>query len=322
MILRDNVYGTIDEDVIRRDFTVNALYYNIKDFSIVDFVGGMQHIAERKLHLIGNAETRYREDPVRMLRAVRLSAKLALDIDEKSRQLIPQLAHLIQGVPKARLWDESLKLFLSGHAKATLEQLSTYQLFELLFPLTHQALQTTTEAESPSQDVVRQFIQLVMQNTDKRIAINRPVTPAFFYAAMLWYPLNGLTETYHQQDMPIMEAFHRACGEILAIQHAAITIPRRFAIVIREIWAMQFQLNKRNGRRAEQLLSQARFRAAYDFLLLRAEAGEPVQELSDWWTQFQEVDDTQRRAMVKALTPSGPRRRRRPPRKNNKRNSS
>ncbi|MBD3609903.1 MAG: polynucleotide adenylyltransferase PcnB [Gammaproteobacteria bacterium] len=299
MVLSDNVYGTLEEDAWRRDFTVNALYYNIRDFSVVDYTGGMADLNKGMLSLIGEPEQRFREDPVRMLRAVRFAAKLGFRIAPDVEQAIYRLGYLLQEVPAARLFDEMLKLFMSGHAVASFEGLRHYRLFEHMFPATEVCL-AHEEAGFP-----RTFITRAMANTDKRLAEDKPVTPAFLLAALLWEPLRQLAEENIADGEPAYQAFHAAADVVLSQQVKHISIPRRFSVMMREMWIMQTRLPRRQGKRAFALLSHDRFRAAYDFLLLRAESGEVNAELGEWWTRFQQVDESEQRVMVRALESDG-----------------
>jgi poly(A) polymerase len=306
-IIRDNVYGTIDEDVWRRDFTVNALYYNIADFSVWDYVGGAEDIAARRLRLIGDPETRYREDPVRMLRAARFEAKLGFLLDPASAEPLERLRHLLIGVPPARLFDEMLKLFLTGHGARSLEVLRKYKLLEILLPSLDRYLN-----EHPG-SIVEQMLMTGLRNTDARAAAGKPVTPTFLLALLLYGPIAKLIESspperWHELQT-ILEACDRAVRE--AAQH--MTIPRRFALGVREMFAFQPRLEHPRGRRALRLLESPRFRAAYDLLLLRAEHGLAPKEMAEWWTRLQEVSSEEQVRMAESLTgrgapPSGERR--------------
>ncbi len=312
LVLRDNTWGSIEEDALRRDFTINALYYNIADFSLHDFTGSMQDINDQVIHLIGDAQTRYREDPVRMLRAARFAAKLDFHIDPATADPIPELAELLLQVPAARLFDEVLKLFLSGHARASYEQLQQLNLFRFLFPETQQAL------EGEQGQIWETMLLAAMDNTDRRLEADKPVTPAFIYAVLLWPVIQQRLGGYLSSGLPPAQALHKAATRALnqQIQHTAI--PRRFSTVMREMWELQFRLDKRAGRRADALMEHPRFRAAYDFLLLREQAGEINPGLGDWWTRYQEEDETGRRDMITQLGNqggTGKRRRRRRPRK-------
>ncbi len=308
MVVRDNVYGSIEEDAIRRDFTVNALYYNIADFSVLDFVGGVRDLQRRQLNIIGDPEARYREDPVRMLRAVRLASKLGLKISRETARPIPALAHLLEQVPAARLWDECGKMFLSGHASVTWHKLLEMELAGALFPLTTSALHGAHATD------FRLFLDRALASTDERIADRKPVNPAFLYAVMLWEPMLTAQKRLEKVGMGPEDAFHKACAEVIAQQTERVAIPRRFAMVIKDIWLLQRQLPRRTPKRVERMLQHPRFRAGYDFLVLRAKPGTEDEQLAQWWTAIQEADETERRAMLKALSGQGrkPRRRRRP----------
>ncbi len=285
-ILRDNVYGSVDEDVWRRDFTVNALLYNIEDFSIVDYVGGIHDIKAGCLRLIGEPERSYREDPVRMLRAMRFAVKLGFTIHENTARPIPELAHLLNDIPPARLFEEFLKLFLSGYAVQTFEALRHHGLFGYLFPQTESSL-AAQEGGFPHTFAIR-----ALENTDQRLAEGKPVTPAFLIAALLWDPLRQQAEAYVAEGMKRHEAQQLAGDDLISRQVASIAMPRRFTRIAKEIWSLQPRLQNLAGKqskRATRLLTHPRFRAAYDFLLLRAAAGEPVADAAEWWTQ-QQID--------------------------------
>ncbi|MCV6624521.1 MAG: polynucleotide adenylyltransferase PcnB [Cellvibrionaceae bacterium] len=308
MLLRDNVYGDLRSDALRRDFTVNALYYSLDGFTLHDYTGGLQDLEARQLRMIGNPRTRYQEDPVRLLRAVRFAAKLDFEIEPSTAAPIAELAPLLSNIASARLFDECLKLFLSGYASATFARLREYQLLGQLFPASEQCL-----AEGKPQELG--LIERVMNNTDRRLANEQRVTPAFILAALLWAPLQrALAE---QQGQPPAAAMHKAAQAVVEAQLRHTAIPKRFLITMREIWDLQGRLPQRGGKRAERLLEHPRFRAAYDFLLLREEAGEDLGGLGKWWTQYQNANEEERLAMVGKL-PQGnskPRRRRRKPNK-------
>lgn len=312
-ILRDNVYGTLEDDAWRRDFTINALYYNVQDFSVIDYVNGMADITAGVLRIIGDPAQRYREDPVRMLRAVRFAAKIGFQIDAASEAFIYDNGHLLDDIPAARLFDEVLKLFMSGQAVQTYELLRHYYLFEFLFPLTDDSL-GEEEDGMPHQLVLR-----ALTNTDARIAVGKPVTPAFLYAALLWEPVRIAMRPLLEQGVDELPALHQAANSVIEEQLRYTSLPRRFSTPMVEIWSMQLRLGSRSGRRAFRLLEHPRFRAAYDFLLLRGESGEVEQALCDWWTEFQVADEPAREEMVKQLGPaaagSGAKRRKRPPRR-------
>jgi poly(A) polymerase len=311
-LLRDNVFGNIEEDAQRRDFTINAMYYNIADFSISDFAGGMQAIKDKTIALIGDPETRYREDPVRMLRAVRFAAKLDMQISESSGAPIKTMASLMANIPPARLFEEVLKLLLSGQGLVTYKLLSEYQLFEPLFPQLAPLLSQPESREC-------KFVEQVLANTDNRINTGQRVTPAFIFAAFMWYPLEERCQHLMTEGgLNHFDAFNLALSDVLHRQIQRIMIPKRFSIPIREIWQLQNRLPKRYGRRAYQMLEHPRFRAAYDFLLLRGQIeGGELLELADWWTDFQEVNEEQRKMMLQLLRDQdgGPPKRARRPRK-------
>ena len=281
-ILRDNVYGTIDEDIWRRDFTVNALYYNIADFSILDYAGGMEDVASRTLRLIGDPVVRYREDPVRMLRAARLSAKLNFSIAKRTARPIREMAELLREVPAARLYDETLKLFHAGHAATSLERLRQFGLLEYLFP--HTARTLLAEENS----LALEFIRAGLENTDRRVNVEKPVTPMFLYAVLLWFPIRETAERIRMEDGGSeIEAFLDACDEVVGEQREYTALPRRFSAPMKEMLLMQRRFHNRRGARARRLLQHRQFRAAYDFLVLRAECGDADPELARWWTDIQ-----------------------------------
>lgn len=316
-LIRDNVFGTIDEDAERRDFTVNAMYYNIADYSVTDFANGIGAIQKRELELIGDPETRYREDPVRMLRAIRFAAKLNFTITARSRQKIPELAELLSNIAPARLFEEVLKLFLSGAGVKTFKLMQEYHLFSRLFPQMENLLLDDKGKEY-------RFIIKVLENTDNRINSGLRVTPAFFYAAVMWYAVEE-RQSQHMQDGGFNphDAFTMAINDVLQRQIQTIMIPKRFSTVIRDIWFLQNRLPKRYGKRAWVTLEHARFRAAYDFLVLRGEIeGGELDELGQWWTEFQEASPVQRKKQLSALRnlDGKPPRKKRPYR-NNKRHS-
>ncbi|GGB08476.1 poly(A) polymerase I [Agarivorans gilvus] len=316
MLLRDNVYGSIEEDAERRDFTVNALYYNIADFSVVDFAGGIGDIAERRLQLIGDPETRYREDPVRMLRAVRFAVKLDFDIAPESLAPIAEYGHLLKDIPAARLFEESLKLLLSGEGKETFKMLAQTQLLYPLFPLLKPLLQQWDE-DAPE----LRFILMALASTDKRVRGEQKVTPAFIFAALLW-PLLEIKKDELLIELSLGEhdAMAMAMNWVLSEQCKSIAIPKRFTTGVREIWQLQSRLDRRFGKRAFQTFSHPRFRAAFDFLELRAKASQDTQlgELAQWWQQWQRSNEQGRNSMVRELNKSAGRnnkRRRRKPKK-------
>lgn len=315
-ILRDNAYGTIDDDVWRRDFTANALYYNIADFSIWDYAGGVEDIAARRLKLIGDPATRYREDPVRMLRAARFEAKLGFSLDGETGSCIRELRGLLGSVPPARLFDETLKLFLTGHGAKSLEVLQRHELLGELLPTVAAYL-----GKHPDGAVAR-LVRQGLANTDQRVAAGKPVTPTFLFALLLYGPFAEIIEKQPQEKWhdigTIVDAVDRAARNA----QGRIAIPKRFTLGVREMFAAQPRLEQPRGRRALRMLEQPRFRAGFDLLLLRAEIGLAAKDIAEWWTQVQEATQTDRDRMADALVaprPSGgegsgrrgPRRRRR-----------
>ncbi|HET7306498.1 MAG TPA: polynucleotide adenylyltransferase PcnB [Gammaproteobacteria bacterium] len=278
-ILRDNVYGTIEEDVWRRDFTVNALYYDIRDFSVWDYVGGLDDLNNRVLRLIGDPATRYREDPVRMLRAVRFAAKHDFTIEPASEAALRELAPRLADVPPARLFDEVLKLFMGGQAEKNFRLLRRYGLLAELFPWTEELLAAEPGAVG--------FVERALVNTDRRVAADQPVTPAFLFAALLWAPVRTYAQWRESDGARPTQALRQASIDIASQQQTRVALPRRFTQPMAEIFEMQARFEQRHGKRPLRLLEHPRFRAAYDFLLLRAEAGEAEQELADWWTALQ-----------------------------------
>ncbi|MFT7373788.1 MAG: poly(A) polymerase [Oleiphilaceae bacterium] len=282
MLLRDNVYGTVEEDAVRRDFTVNALYYSPQNFCVYDFLDGLKDIKAQQLRIIGDPETRYREDPVRMLRALRFAAKLNFEIEPGTSDPIIEMAPLLGNIPPARLFDEMLKLFLSGHAVDIFESLVHYQLFDALFPHISHTLHISKQA-----DYYKDFILKGLNNTDIRIKAEKPVTPAFLYATLIWPEVHRKWHQLQSEGVPEFPALQQAGQQAIQNQLAHISIPKRFTLMMKEIWEYQIRLTKTQGRRPFLLIEQPRFRAAYDFLLLRGQAGEDVKDLGEWWTQFQ-----------------------------------
>jgi poly(A) polymerase len=303
-VLRDNVFGTLEEDARRRDFTVNALYFDPATEELVDFHGGLADLKKRMLRVIGDPEIRYREDPVRMLRAVRLAAKLGLTLDAATREPIRSLAPLMERVPPARLFDEMLKLLLSGHASACLRQLRDVGLHRGLLPLLDVILE---------QPLGERFVTLALAQTDERVLAERPVSPAFLFAALLWHEVLAAWKVRQARGERALGALEAAMDEVLDTQCAKLAITRKLTATMREVWAMQPRFEQRSGNRAYRLLESPRFRMAYDFLALRAASGEVAADLEEWWRAFQGADAESRKAML--LPDTGPRKRRRRRRK-------
>ncbi len=288
-IVRDNVFGELADDVWRRDFTVNALYYDISDFSVIDFVGGYEDIKNQKLRLIGDAKTRYREDPVRMLRALRFSAKLGFDIDETSKLPIYELGPLLKDIPAARLYEEVLKLFHSGYAVRSFELLLEFDLLQYLFPEADKSIK--------QDDNVKNMLFIAMKSTDNRIKNDMRVTPAFLLAALLWQSVNSRTKEIVDSGIPYSVAIQKAATKILGKQSASVSIPKRFTSTMRDIWGLQTRFHYRAGKRALSVLHHEKFRAGYDFLCIRAQATEDsagkdvphnnLRQDCKWWTDIQ-----------------------------------
>jgi poly(A) polymerase len=304
--MRDNVYGGIEDDAFRRDFTINALYYDPKTQNVVDYVDGASHLRERRLVTIGDPATRFREDPVRMLRALRFAVKLGFSLDPDVRKAILQFVDSLENVPPSRMLDEMLKLFHNGYALEAYGELNSLGLFKRLFPL-------TDACEAPGGG---DLIELALANTDRRVRAGKPVIPAFLFACFLWKPLLQETEVRKRNGMPPRAAFATASFDLLRDQSEVVAIPKRIGVIVQEIWQLQQRLERRLPRGIYVLLRHERFRAAYDFLLLRQEIGEVEQELTDWWTRIQEEDQAGQNEMIKALAPpQGGRRRKRRRRK-------
>jgi poly(A) polymerase len=308
MILRDNVYGTIEEDALRRDFTVNALYYDIGTFSLIDYTGGLADLRGGRLRLIGDPVQRYREDPARMLRAVRFACKLGFSIEPETERPLFELSYLLADIAAARLFDELLKLFQAGYALDCFEKLRHYGLFGHLFPDTEACL----AREDQSFPIT--FVSRGLRRTDERVQEGKPVTAFFLFAILLWEPVRRRYEQLAASGKHEIDAIYQASEEICARQHLRVAIPKRISLPMREIWSFQPRLGQREGKRPHRLMGDPRFRAAYDFLLLRAEAGEADPELAEWWTRFQSASNEERTAMSEGGGKKRrPRRRRRRP---------
>lgn len=301
-----NVFGTAEEDAYRRDFTVNALYYDPTDGVIRDYVGGLADLRAGVLRVIGNPEERFHEDPVRMLRAVRFRVKLGFHLTAEGAAMLPRLAPLLTTVSPARLFEEMLKLFHAGNAVGNYRALREHGLFGALFPAVEAALDKGSEENS--------VLMHALVSSDRRIAENKPVTPAFLFAALLWEPVQEAANRARAAGTAPAEAWQRAAEEVLRAQLKIIALPKRFSVPMREIWSLQGRFDRRGGRHAFRFLESKRFRAAYDFLGLRAASGGADAELFEWWTRFQAADTAVRETMVEGLvghTEKRPRRRRR-----------
>ncbi len=311
-ILRDNVYGTIEEDVWRRDFTCNALYYNIADFSIWDYTNGFEDVKQKRLVLIGDADQRLREDPVRMLRAVRFAGKLGFTIDSSVVSAMRGHTNLLSNVPAARLFDEFLKLFQSGYAEPTFELLREHSLFGELFP--------ATEAELADDERYMAFTRSALKNSDERVAEGKSVTPMFLLGVFLWQPVKKIAALLRTEEkMSESQALSLAAYEIVSQQQQRISIPKRFTVPMREMLALQPRFDNLRGKRAMNLLDHKRFRAAYDFMLLRSEIGEVPAETAKFWTDVQTQSPEERAASFQLHSTPG---KKRPPRRRRRRKPS
>lgn len=298
MLTRDNLFGSLEDDASRRDLTINALYYDPGDNSLHDLTNGLADIRHRCIRIIGNPATRFREDPVRMLRVTRFAASLGFSIDEETASPIARLAPHLQQVSAPRLFDESLKLFMSGQGLATFKLLYQFGLYDEIFP------QTRKLVSNPDSTAYR-LLEQAFTNTDKRIRSGKRVTPAFIYAALLWPAVQKKSSALQSSGDSPAFALGKAGASVIAEQISITAIPRRFSIPMREIWDLQLRLPSRGGSRAARLVEHPRFRAAYDFALLREESGEELDGLGEWWTRYQAADESARHKMVDNLDSSG-----------------
>lgn len=298
MLLRDNIFGSIEDDAERRDITINSLYYSAADFTLRDYVNGMADLKQGIIRLIGDPETRYREDPVRMLRVVRFAAKLNMQIAKETAAPIPLLAPALTAVPSARLFEESLKLLQTGYGTATYLLLREYKLFQVIFPLIHQSFTAASDS------AMEKLILLVLKNTDQRLHEGMRVNPAFLFAAIYWYPQHEKAQQIAQEGgLPFYEAFALSMNDTLDEACRTLAIPKRFTTMIRDIWSLQLRLTRRHGKRAWKLMEHAKFRAAYDLLSLRAEVehNTDLLRLTEWWGNFQQATPSEQSGMVHQL---------------------
>lgn len=300
-ILRDNEFGDQEQDAARRDFTANALFYDPATQEIFDYHRGYEDIRANTLRMIGDPEVRYREDPVRMLRAVRLSAKLGMKLDPSTAAPISKMKELLSNVPEARLFDEMLKLLLSGHAMPCIKKLRAMELHHGMLPMLDVILE---------QPLGEKFVMLALQSTDQRIAEEKPASPAFLFAALLWHEVLAAWKGRQEAGERPVAAMHAAMDEVLDRQRAQLAIPRRYDTVMKELWLLQPRFEQRGGQRPFRLLALPRFRAAYDFLMLRCESGEVDAGLGAWWEEFQHAGDERRAEMLQPDS-DGPKKRRR-----------
>jgi len=299
-LLRDNEFGDQEQDAARRDFTANALFYDPSTQEIFDYHEGYADIRANTLRIIGDPEVRYREDPVRMLRAVRLSAKLGMKLDAATAAPIAQMKDLLANVPEARMFDEMLKLLLSGHALECIKKLRAMDLHHGMLPMLDVILE---------QPLGERFVMLSLQNTDQRIRDEKPTSPAFLFAALLWHEVLAVWKVREAAGERAIAALSAAMDEVLERQRAQLAIPRRYDTVMKELWSLQPRFEQRGGQRPLRLLALPRFRGAYDFLLLRCESGEIDPELGEWWTEFQTASEERRAEML--LPDTAPKKRRR-----------
>jgi len=300
-IIRDNVFGSIVDDALRRDFTANALYYDPSSQQVLDFHQGYTDIKAGVLRMIGKPETRYAEDPVRMLRVVRLSAKLGLKIEPATQAPIAKMADLLQDVPPSRLFDEMLKLFLSGHAMESVSALREQHLHHGLLPMLDVVLE---------QPMGERFVMLALKNTDDRVLSGKSANPSFLFATLLWHEMLAAWETYKAEGHHLTPALHMAMSEVIATQAEKLAIHNRYTATMKEIWGLQPRFEQRAGKRPFGLLTHPRYRAAYDFLLLRCESGELPMEIGEWWTAFANAEGDARAEMLQADTSPKKRRKR------------
>ncbi|PAS97191.1 MAG: poly(A) polymerase [Candidatus Dactylopiibacterium carminicum] len=305
-VLQDNVWGSIEEDATRRDFTVNALYYDPTTETVLDFHHGVADLKQKTMRVIGEPDARYREDPVRMLRAVRLAAKLELILDPAARRPIRELGPLLANVPAARLFDEMLKLLASGYAVVSLKRLRDEGLHQGLLPLLDVILEQPQGAR---------FVWLALENTDSRVRAGKPISPGFLFATLLWNEVLKAWKARREAGEHTQPALFAAMDEVLASQAEKLAITRRIAADITEIWALQPRFEKRAGKAPFRLIEQPRFRAGYDFLRLRAESGEIDMELPDWWDNFAHADTGERETLLVADKKTKGTRKRRPRRR-------
>jgi len=297
LLVRDNIYGDLEEDAWRRDFTVNALFYNIADFSVVDYTNGMADLKQRTIRILGDPKVRYQEDPVRILRAIRFAAKLNFTLDKATEAPIWSMKKLLSAVPAARLFEDILKLFYCGHAKRAFELLRHYGLFEILFPLTDTILSSHPQKEHYLTLVVKSC-----ENTDERLRQNLSLNPAFLFAVLLWPALQVKVEQHLAEGKKPYVAFEKGVNEVIAQQLKTVAIPKRHTAIVREIWALQRVMEKRIHRHMNWALAHPRFRAAYDFLLLRLQSGETsLENIVHKLTELQEgkpmvIDSAPRKA--------------------------
>ena len=286
MILSDNSFGSLEEDSLRRDFGINALYYNPISERLIDLQEGLDDISRKRIRSIGPINLRLREDPARMLRAIRISEKLEFELEGDIKESIRLLAYLIQDVSPARLFEESLKMFMGGYGARVFLKLRELEVYKWIFPHNEPALKPFNR---------ELLITKALESTDQRVLKGMPITPAFIYASMLWYPfLNQRSRNIEELRLNNYDASNEAASSILSKQQLITSIPRRFSTPIKDIWFLQFRMNSRFGKKPLRTIQHKRFRAAYDFLLIREAAGEKTGDLGKWWTNYQSASDEER----------------------------
>ena len=291
MILRDNAFGSLEEDSRRRDFGINAIYYNPISKQLIDLQGGIEDISRRLIRSIGPVDLRLREDPVRMLRAIRISEKLGFELATDVREAIRLAAHLIQDVSPARLFEESLKMFMGGQGAKIFLKLKELDVLKWIFPTNDSSLKAFN---------LDLLVTRALESTDDRVLKSMPITPAFIYASILWYPFLSERSRYIKElGLNNYDASNEAASSVLSKQQLITSIPRRFSTPVKEIWFLQFRLNSRFGKKPVRTIQHKRFRAAYDFLLIREAAGEKTGDLGNWWTNYQAASDEERLSMQK-----------------------
>lgn len=288
-ILRDNNFGTIDDDAIRRDFTINALYYDIKDFKVLDYAQGIDDLNNKVIRLIGDPSVRYKEDPVRMIRAIRFAAKLDFIIEENAARSIFELGHLLKNIPPARLFEELLKLFHSGHAIRSFELLRHYDLLQYLLPITDEYLKNEPDEK------MLDFFDRALFNTDKRINSGLKASPAFIFAVFLWPSVLIESKKLESKDFKGLPALQNAASELFVTQVKTTAIPRRFSQVSKDIWFLQSRFNRTNGKQPERLFAHPTFRAAYDFLCIASQVSLAQPKTCQWWTEYQKHNEAPER---------------------------
>lgn len=302
MLKNDNTYAScIAGDARRRDFTLNSLYYSPRDKIIYDYLGGHHDINKGIIRVIGDPETRFIEDPVRILRAVRIASKLNFNIEKKAAQKINSMHSLLKNIPAARLHEEYIKLFMTGHSENLFEQLLHYDLFQYLFPESNKLVKNNPQ--------LKQLFLLALKSTDSRIKLGKPVTPAFLIAVFLWLPYKNLCDDYAKNNANLQDAEDDAYNDIIYAQNKILLVPRRLDTTITAMWMMQNDLISLNPGKIKHLISHPKFRAAYDFLVLRAESGENLQRAAHWWTDYQSENEKGRQTLLDKLKSPGPKKR-------------